>query len=76
MADGMRIRSPLPSDAPVLAALAGELGYPTSAEAVLGRLAALNPTDAAVIVSTDADDLPTGWCQVEMHRALASRRAP
>ena len=70
MAVGVRVRPPLPTDAPALAALAGELGYPTSAEALLGRLAALHPTDAAVIVSTNADDLPTGWCHVEMRRTL------
>jgi GNAT superfamily N-acetyltransferase len=60
----------MPADAPALAALAGELGYPTSDEAILGRLAALHPTDAAVIVSTDANDAPTGWCHVEMRRTL------
>jgi GNAT superfamily N-acetyltransferase len=67
---GVRVRPPLPTDAPALAALAGELGYPASAEALLGRLAALHPTDAAVIVSTDADDAPIGWCHVEMRRTL------
>ena len=70
MPDAVRIRPPLPADAPALAALAGELGYPTDPEALLGRLAALNPTDAAVIVSTDANDQPTGWCHVELHRSL------
>jgi GNAT superfamily N-acetyltransferase len=53
-----------------LAALAGELGYPTSAEALVGRLAALHPTDAAVMVSTGSDDVPIGWCHVEMRRTL------
>jgi len=70
--DAVRIRPPIPADATALAALAGELGYPTSAEALLGRLAAVHPTDAAVIVSTDADDVPTGWCQVELHRSLVA----
>ena len=70
MAEGVRVRPPLPADAPALAALAGELGYPTTAEELVGRLAALDPTDAAVIVSTDADDVPTGWCHVEMRRTL------
>jgi GNAT superfamily N-acetyltransferase len=70
MPDRGRLRPPRPADAPTLAALAGELGYPTSAETLLGRLAALHPTDAAVIVSTDADDVPTGWCHVEMRRTL------
>jgi GNAT superfamily N-acetyltransferase len=68
--EGVRVRPPLPTDAPALAALAGELGYPTSAEALLGRLAALHPTDAAVMVSTDVDDVLTGWCHVEMRRTL------
>jgi GNAT superfamily N-acetyltransferase len=66
----VRLRSPLPGDAAALAGLAGELGYPTTAEEMLARLAALHPTDAAVIVSTDADDVPTGWCHVELHRSL------
>ncbi|HEY8771804.1 MAG TPA: GNAT family N-acetyltransferase [Candidatus Limnocylindria bacterium] len=66
----MRIRPPLPSDAPALAELAEELGYPTSEEEMLVRLASLHPTDAALMVSTDADDLATGWCHVEMHRTL------
>jgi GNAT superfamily N-acetyltransferase len=70
MPDAVRIRPPLPADAPALAALAGELGYPATAEEILGRLAAIHPTDAAVIVSTDADDQPTGWCHVELHRSL------
>jgi len=68
--DAVRIRPPLPTDAPALAALAGELGYPTDPEALLGRLAAVHPTDAAVIVSADANDVPTGWCHVELHRSL------
>ena len=70
MTDAVRVRPPMPSDAAALAALAGELGYPTSAEVLLGRLAALHPTDAAVLVATDAADVPTGWCHVEMRRTL------
>lgn len=70
MADTAPVRPPKPSDGPVLASLAGELGYPTDVEAMLGRLAALSPTDAAVMVATDADDAPIGWCHVEMRRTL------
>jgi len=70
VADVVRLRPPAPADAPALAALAGELGYRTDGEALLGRLAALHPTDAAVIVSTDMNDLPTGWCHVELRRTL------
>jgi GNAT superfamily N-acetyltransferase len=70
VAEAVRLRPPRPSDATALAALAGELGYATSPDALLGRLAALHPTDAAVIVSTDAKDGPTGWCHVELRRTL------
>jgi GNAT superfamily N-acetyltransferase len=70
LADAVRVRPPQPGDAPALAALARELGYPTSSEALLGRMAALHPTDAALIVSTDDLDVPTGWCHVEMRRTL------
>lgn len=70
MAVAERLRRPVPSDAPALAALAAELGYPTSAEELLDRLAALHPTDALVLVSTDANDQLTGWCHVEMRRTL------
>jgi GNAT superfamily N-acetyltransferase len=70
MADAVHLRPPLPTDATALASLAAELGYPTGPEELLGRLAALHPTDAAVIVSTDAADVPTGWCHVEMRRTL------
>ena len=66
----VHLRPPLPGDAPALAALAGELGYPATAEALLGRLAALDSTDAAVIVATDERDVPTGWCHVELLRTL------
>ncbi|MDQ2853268.1 MAG: GNAT family N-acetyltransferase [Chloroflexota bacterium] len=75
MGDTPRLRPPIPADAPVLAELAGELGYPTSTEALLGRLAALHPTDAAVVVATDANDLPTGWCHVEMRRTLVEPKS-
>jgi GNAT superfamily N-acetyltransferase len=71
-AQARRLRPPKPGDAAALAALAGELGYPTDAESLLGRLAALHPTDAAVIVATDAADAPIGWCHVELHRSLVS----
>lgn len=70
MPQGVRVRPPLPADAPAIAVLASELGYPTDAEAILGRLAALSPTDAAVMVATDDRDGPIGWCHVEMRRTL------
>ncbi|MDH4334002.1 MAG: GNAT family N-acetyltransferase [Chloroflexota bacterium] len=66
------VRPPRPSDAGVLASLAGELGYPTDPETLLGRLAALHPADAAVMVATDATDAPIGWCHVELRRSLVA----
>ena len=75
MPEAARVRPPRPTDAPSLAALAGELGYPTDTEALLGRLASLHPTDAAVMVATDADDVPIGWCHVEMRRTLVEPMA-
>lgn len=68
----MSVRPPRPSDAGALAALAGELGYPTDPEALLGRLASLHPTDAAVMVATDAADEPIGWCHVALQRSLVT----
>ena len=38
-------------------------------------MAALHPTDAAVIVATDPDDVPTGWCHVEMRRTLVEPKS-
>ena len=55
MADTASVRPPKPSDGAILAMLAGELGYPTDTEAMLGRLASLSPTNAAVMVATDAN---------------------
>ena len=70
MAGAVRMRPPVSSDAAALAGLAAELGYRTSPEALLGRLATLHPTDAAVLVAADGDEIPIGWCHVEMRRTL------
>jgi GNAT superfamily N-acetyltransferase len=50
------VRSARRGDARVIAGLLGELGYPASDEAVLGRLAALGPDDL-VLVSDDGAGL-------------------
>jgi GNAT superfamily N-acetyltransferase len=71
----VRVRPPRPADAPALAEMAGQLGYPTDAEALLGRLAGLHPTDAAVMVAVDDQDLPIGWCHVELRRTLIEERS-
>lgn len=75
MVAALRVRPPRPDDAAALADLAAQLGYPTDAEALLGRLASLHPTDAAVIVAADADDRPIGWCHVELRRTLVEERS-
>src|ERR1700761_7525771 len=48
----MRIRPATPTDAPALAALMAHLGYPTTADAIVARLAILNlRTDIATFVA-------------------------
>jgi len=65
----VRIRPPIPADAPALAALAGELGYPTSAEELTGRLAALQPTDSAG-VGAELLDSAERWARARGCRRL------
>jgi len=60
-----RIRPAQPEDAPVLAALAGQLGYPTAPEEMAARLKALAEDDRhAVFVAVEADGQVVGWIHV------------
>ncbi|MCS7283423.1 MAG: GNAT family N-acetyltransferase [Anaerolineae bacterium] len=61
----LRIRPAQPEDAPALAALAGQLGYPTTPEEMATRLQALAEDDRhAVFVAVEADDGIVGWIHV------------
>jgi ribosomal protein S18 acetylase RimI-like enzyme len=53
----LTIRDARPSDAQALAILIGQLGYPTSAEAIVGRLERLLPsgTDRVVVAELGAE---------------------
>lgn len=69
----MTIRPARPADAPELAALAGELGYPSTIADLVRRLAPLLADPAqAVLVAADADDRAVGWTHVVVRRQLDS----
>ena len=69
----MTIRPARPDDAPELAALAGELGYPSTPAELARRLAPLLADPAqAVLVAANADDRAVGWTHVVVRRQLDS----
>jgi len=65
----MRIRDALPEDAEALAALIGQLGYPTTAEAVARRVAQLEASEADSIVVAEADGEVVGLAS--LHTSLS-----
>jgi ribosomal protein S18 acetylase RimI-like enzyme len=69
----LAMRPPRIEDATALAELSGQLGYPSSAQELEGRLAEVAGNDhAAVLVATDASDRPIGWVHVELKRTLVA----
>ncbi len=66
----MPVRPARAEDAPALAVLAGQLGYPTTAEELGERLpeVAAGP-DAVILVAADGDDVH-GWIHIELKRSL------
>ncbi len=61
----LRIRPAQLDDAPTLAALAGQLGYPTTPEEMTARLQALAGDDHHVVfVTVEADGQVVGWVHV------------
>ena len=71
----MRIRPMTPADAPLVAELTTQLGYPATAEETGERLAALTarPEEHAVLVAED-DGSAVGWVHVRLLTSLESRR--
>lgn len=58
-------------DAPALAALCGELGYPATRQQVVARLAAIEAEPASrVLVAEAADGRVAGWLHVAVHAQL------
>jgi GNAT superfamily N-acetyltransferase len=66
----MLIRPATPNDSEVIAVLLAELGYPMSADAVPGRLRALDSDGGAVFVAVGSDDAPIGVAAVTSHEAF------
>jgi GNAT superfamily N-acetyltransferase len=69
----MRIRPMTPADAPLVADLTTQLGYPTTADEAAERLALLTarPDDHAALVADD-DGRVVGWVHVELFASLAT----
>lgn len=66
-----RIRDALPGDGAAVARLAGELGYPTSAEAATQRIAALiDRREERFRVAVDGEGEILGWCSLEAVRRV------
>ena len=67
-----RIRHMVESDAERVADLTTELGYPSTAEEISTRFAAVEERpESAVLVAVDESDAPIGWIQVTRIAALA-----
>ena len=71
----MRVRGARRQDAPRLAALSGELGYPMTAEDAVQRLADLGAHgDHALLVVEDAGRV-AGWIQVSLPRIFETPKS-
>jgi GNAT superfamily N-acetyltransferase len=69
----LRIRRAKPSDAPQLALLTGELGYPATAAQIRERLRRIQPaSQTAVFVADSAKDGVVGWLHVSREALLES----
>ena len=55
------------TDSAAVASLTGELGYPTTTEAMAARIEAIleRPGEHALLVAVDVQDVPIGWIHVE-----------
>ncbi len=66
----MRIRPMTAADAPLVADLTTQLGYPSSTEETVERLAALDARHAALVA--DEDGRAVGWVHVALVTSLVS----
>jgi GNAT superfamily N-acetyltransferase len=65
------LRAAKPGDAPELAELSAQLGYPASASEVSDRLASLlGQDDHLVLVAVDGEDRPIGWIHAVISRRI------
>lgn len=67
----MTIRPARPDDAPALAELTTQLGYPTTTAELAERLTPLlGAADHVVLVAADAGDRPLGWIHLTIEAGL------
>lgn len=66
-------RRAAPADAAAIATLLGQLGYPTAADEVPERLAAMDPSTNAVFLTTNSGGVPVGLVAVHAMSALHAR---
>ena len=64
------VRRATPADAPDVANLLAQLGYPSSADVIPDRLAAIEREGGAVFVVTNADDRILGLASASRHATL------
>jgi GNAT superfamily N-acetyltransferase len=75
-AGALRVRPVQLGDAPAIARLAGELGYPSTEEEVRARLAILLPDERCFAAVAAVGAEPCGWIAAEHRRSLdADERA-
>ncbi len=67
-----RVRRARLDDAPALAPLTTQLGYPVEAAEQAERLARVLASDDAVLVAVDATDAAIGWIHVQHRTPLTS----
>jgi GNAT superfamily N-acetyltransferase len=71
--DGVVLRRAKSSDAPALAALSGQLGYPVKVQQMASRLEAVLPDPSCtVLVAEDDDGSVVGWTHVRVERGIES----
>lgn len=68
----MIVRPAEPRDVGALAALTGELGYPTSADAMASRFAAVRDDDRNAVFVADDDGACIGWIHVSVVESIES----
>jgi GNAT superfamily N-acetyltransferase/uncharacterized damage-inducible protein DinB len=72
MSDGVHIRRAEPADAPRLAALSGELGYPVAGDALAGRLARMLTRPEHVVLVAEVNGGVAGWLHATETELLES----
>jgi GNAT superfamily N-acetyltransferase len=66
----MKIRPAEPADAPALAGLATQLGYPSTPEQIAARLADATPRPENAVLVADVDGQVIGWIHVAGHHGI------